>query len=123
MQNTIGIEQTAPSGHEAELMVRTVHEPWNKDGERHTDKTTDYSPSPGQLTLLVAGISAVAIAIVYAFNRNRQRFLNDPRNIDRRWDRPDRLADTWYEDQRWLGNRRPADQRAGLRSHAEGFAV
>jgi uncharacterized protein (DUF2267 family) len=81
------------------------------------------APSAGQVVFLVAGMAAAAAGIAYAFNRNRQRFLEDHRNIDRRWDRPDRLADTSHEDRELPGEWLPPDQRAGLRSHSRGFAI
>ena len=63
--------------------------------------------------LLLGGIATTAVALVYAFSRNRQRWLDDTGNIDRRWDRADRLADTRYEDRR-----SERDQRFGP---SEGF--
>jgi hypothetical protein len=58
----------------------------------------EHAPSAAQSLLLLGGIATTAVALVYAFSRNRQRWLNDTGNIDRRWDRADRLADTRYED-------------------------
>jgi hypothetical protein len=73
----------------------------------------EHAPSVGQSLLLLGGIATTAVALVYAFSRNRQRWLDDTGNFDRRWDRADRVADTRYED-------RPSerDQRFGP---SEGF--
>jgi hypothetical protein len=86
----------------------------------------EHAPSAGQSMLLLGGIAATAVALVYAFRRNRQRWLEDTGNIDRRWDRPDRLADTEQEDERWnRGERfRPSDDGwPGLRSDATGYGT
>jgi len=60
----------------------------------------EHAPSAGQSLLLLCGIAATAAGLVYAFSSNRQRWLQDTGNIDRRWDRADRLADTRDEDRR-----------------------
>jgi hypothetical protein len=37
----------------------------------------EHAPSAGQSLLLLGGIATTAVALVYAFSRNRQRWLND----------------------------------------------
>jgi hypothetical protein len=58
----------------------------------------EYAPSAGQSLLLVWAMAATAVAFGYALSRNRDQWLHNKGNIDRRWDRADRLADTRYED-------------------------
>jgi hypothetical protein len=70
----------------------------------------EHAPSAGQSLLLLGSIAATAVAVVFAFSRNRQRWLEDSGNIDRRWDRADRLVDTRDEDRR-----SESDQRFGPR--------
>jgi len=60
-------------------------------------QAAEYAPSARETMLLLGTIGLAAVGLVYAFRRNRERWLNDPTNIDRRWDRPDRLADTRQE--------------------------
>jgi hypothetical protein len=61
----------------------------------------EHAPSAGQSLLLLTVIAATAGALAYALRRNHQQWLEDTSNIDRRWDRPDRLADTRHEDEDW----------------------
>jgi hypothetical protein len=64
----------------------------------------EYAPSAGQSLLLVWAIAATAVAFGYALSRNRDQWLHDTQNIDRRWDRADRLADTSRDDEVWQGH-------------------
>jgi hypothetical protein len=75
----------------------------------------EHAPSAGQSLLLLGAVAGTAFALVYALRRNHERWVNDTTNIDRRWDRPDRLADTRYEDRRSR-----TDQRLGAASQGFG---
>jgi len=66
----------------------------------------EHAPSAGELLLLLGAVAGIAFALVYALRRNHERWVNDASNVDRRWDRPDRLADTSYEDRRSASNQR-----------------
>ena len=130
MRDTISIRQTSPPSEGTDVTIRAFGEPKERathrgtaEAQRNARRISEHAPSPGQIMLLVGAIGVATVAVAYAFSRNRQQLLGDSGNINRRWDRADRVADTRKEDRRWERDRRTADQRAGLRSHAEGFAV
>jgi hypothetical protein len=66
----------------------------------------EHARPAAQSVLLLGIIAAMAGALTYALRRNHQRWVNDRGNIDRRWDRPDRLADTRHEEARWRDDQR-----------------
>jgi hypothetical protein len=75
----------------------------------------EHAPPAAQSLLLFGVITATAGALAYALHRNHQRWLEDSGNIDRRWDRPDRLADTRHEEARWRADQRFTHQRSAGR--------
>jgi hypothetical protein len=91
---------------------------------RYGAQAIENAPSARETMLLLGTIGLAAVGLVYAFSRNRQRWLNDTSNIDRRWDRPDRLADTWQEEERWSRRRGFNEtQQSDFRSEGAGYGV
>jgi hypothetical protein len=126
VETPIGMKQTASTGEDREITIVVLDEAGEGrigPAQPNHGQLSSYAPSPGQIMLLLGGMAVASVAVVYAFSRNRERLLEDARNIDRRWDRPDRLADTMQEERRWGRERLDPDQRAGLRSHSAGFAI
>ncbi len=72
----------------------------------------------GRMTFLAGVVAATGAALYWALRRNRQQWLEDTANIDRRWDRSDRLANTWQEDERWNGRGERGDNRRGHQEDA-----
>lgn len=71
--------------------------------------------STAQMTVLAGVTAGIAAALYWALRRNRQQWLEDTGNIDRRWDRPDRLANTQQEIERWNGHGERGEKRSGRR--------
>jgi hypothetical protein len=82
---------------------------------RYVRLVREHAPPAAQSLLLFGVITATAGALAYALHRNHQRWLEDSGNIDRRWDRPDRLADTRHEEARWQADERFTHQRSADR--------
>jgi hypothetical protein len=112
MLDTTTIRETVSRGEEAK-------------GARYAEVARyarEHAPSAREAMLLLRGIGLTAVGLIYAFSRNRQRWLNDTSNINRRWDRPDRLADTRQEEER--GPRRPGfEDPSDSRSEGAGYGV
>jgi hypothetical protein len=123
METPIGMKQTGSTAEDREITIAVLDEGGIAPAQPVPSQLGAYAPSRGQIILLLGGMAVASVAIVYAFSRNRERLLDEARDIDRRWDRPDRLADTRQEERRWRRERLNPDQRAGLMSHSARFAI
>jgi len=101
METPIGMKQTGSTAEDREITIAVLDEVGIAPAQPVPSQLGAYAPSRGQIILLLGGMAVASVAIVYAFSRNRERLLDEARDIDRRWDRPDRLADTRQEERRW----------------------
>jgi hypothetical protein len=82
---------------------------------RYVRLVREHAPPAAQPLMLFGVITATVCALAYALHRNHQRWLEDSGNIDRRWDRPDRLADTRHEEAKWRADQPFTHQRSADR--------
>ncbi len=128
-----GVERTSIDrlGGEFILLIRTVE--FHRDHIEHLLRSsgTMFNPPAEERrwaqsgvtrSLLFFGVAAVAGALAYSFLGRREEGSN--RRVGFAERPPLTRAKSNYDDgQRWQRERFESDQREGLRSHAEGYAV
>jgi len=120
-------------GGEFELLIRT--DEFHRDQIEHLLRSTGtmFNPPAGQRpwaevnltnSLLMLGAAAVAGAFLYSlFGRSHETPQRRPAWVTVRRPSHHRWDERYEESERWRRERCDRDQREGLRSHDEGFAI